>query len=258
MDNWRFLPLHIADQQEHIDHCEHLMSKVQSGDQALLYWYLAEPQGLVLGFSQKQAALTQPTPIPVYQRRAGGTAVLVGPSLLSLDVLLPAGHPLIERDLVESYRWFGEAWVTTLARLGVQTRAIPPAEAHAHRERLKDPATRDYEQLMNRACYGTLSSYEVVVGLRKVVGLCMIRRQAATLLQAGVLLNWETDLLAEMLGQTSAERELLRTGLRERAVGLDTLTGRQVSPQEIINTFEDVITNERVCLRERLPAQIDE
>src|SRR5205823_12056293 len=135
---------------------------------------LAEPEGLVLGFSQKHDVLNSialtACQFPIYHRRAGGTAVLVGYHLLSLDVVLPANHPLILPDIVESYRWFGEAWVAALAQLNVETRIVTPVEAHILRARLKQPETRVYELLMNRACYGTLSSYEVVVGQRKVVG----------------------------------------------------------------------------------------
>ena len=312
-DNGRIYPLTVADQHQHIAQSEHLLATIQPNDPATLYWSLAEPAGLVLGFSQKPAVLNQATlaqhPFPIYQRRAGGTAVLVGPSLLSLDVVLPAGHPLILADVVESYCWFGEAWVAALRLLGIETRAISPTEAHTQRALLKQPETRSYELLMNRACYGTVSPYEVVVGfnpvpisrpqgnhkgqdrsnkpspghpqgmplqwyecaweadsyhcrgipcgcpavdgeaylngtvvgLRKVGGLDMIRRRAGSLLQAGVLLHWESDLLAQLLGHSAEEQELLRTGLQQRAVGLDTLAGREVGINEVISAFEKVI-----------------
>lgn len=245
-NNWHCYPLVIADQQEHITRSEQLLSSVQPGSPAILYWSLAQPAGLVLGFSQKPDVLNPRTraslSLPIYHRRAGGTAVLVGPDLLSLDVLLPAGHPLILADVVESYRWFGEAWVATLREFGITSRAIPPDEAHAQRTRLKQPETRTYESLMNRACYGTVSPYEVVVGQRKVVGLDMIRRRAGSLLQAGVLLHWETDTLAELLGHTAEEQELLRTGLYERAVAVDELAGHRISAKEIITVFERIVT----------------
>jgi lipoate-protein ligase A len=246
-NRWHCYPLVIADQQEHITRSEQLLSTIQPGDPAILDWSLAEPAGLVLGFSQK-AEVLNPTArtslsLPIYHRRAGGTAVLVGPDLLSLDVLLPAGHPLILADVVESYRWFGEAWVATLREFGITSRAIPPDEAHAQRARLKQAETREYEALMNRACYGTVSPYEVVVGQRKVVGLDMIRRRAGSLLQAGVLLHWETDTLAELLGHTAEEQELLRIGLRERAIAVDELAGRSISAEEIIEVFERVVTS---------------
>ncbi|GCE25339.1 ligase [Dictyobacter alpinus] len=245
MSNWLIYPLTIADQQRHIEQGEHLLSTVQTGDPATLFWSIAEPAGLVLGFSQKQTVINPAAllagSLPIYHRRAGGTAVLVGPTLLSLDVILPADHPLQLPDLVESYRWFGEAWVAALAQLEVATRVVAPAEAHAQRALRKQPETRDYELLMNRACYGSLSPYEVVVGQRKVVGFDMIRRRSGSLLQAGVLLQWDTQLLAHLLGHTPEEQEILQKGLLDRAVGLDTLLGRVITSNEVISAFERVL-----------------
>ena len=239
--SWRTSPIVVADQQQHIEQSEALFT--QANERPVLYWSLAEPTGLVLGFSQKRdilnpKALQAGQAIPIYHRRAGGTAVLVGPHLLSLDVFLPAGHPLIMEDVVESYRWFGETWVAALQRIGVQTRIVSIEEAHAQRALLKQPHTQSYERLMHRACYGTLSPYEVVSGRRKVVGLDMIRRRAGTLLQAGVLLHWDTKLLAYLLGHTDEEQHLLRVGLLDRAVGVDILAGRFITAEEIREVFE--------------------
>lgn len=244
MRNWLIHPLVIADQQQHIEQSEHLLRTIQAGDPATLYWSMAQPAGLVLGFSQKNTAINPVAlaagSFPIYHRRAGGTAVLVGQTLLCLDVILPADHPLHLADLVESYRWFGEAWVETLAQLGIQTRIVLPAEAHAQRALRKQPDTMLYELLMNRACYGTLSPYEVVVGKRKVVGFDMIRRRAGSLLQAGVLLHWESGTLAHLLGHTQEEQELLQKGLLERAAGLDDLLGCVVDSNKVMTTFERV------------------
>lgn len=245
-NNWYIYPLLVADQQRHIDQSEKLLSSIQPGDAPILYWNVAEPCGLVLGFSQRAAVVNQVAlekfALPVYQRRAGGTAVLVGQHLLSLDVILPAGHPLILHDIVESYRWFGEAWMATLEQLGISTRLVPPTEAHALRDRFKQPETADNERLISRACYGTLSSYEVVVGQRKVVGFDMIRRRNGSLLQAGVLLHWETDMLAQLLGHTPAEQQFLREALHERAVGIDVLTRRVITTDEIMHAFNQTIS----------------
>jgi lipoate-protein ligase A len=239
------IPLKIADQQQHIDEHERLVATIEAGQPAVLYWSQADRPGLVLGFSQKQASLDQAAlpeqSIPIYQRRAGGTAVLVGPGLLSLDVVLPSGHPLILEDIVESYRWFGEAWVETLGDLGVQARIVVPQEAHAQRQLLKQAETQQREAILRRACYGAISAYEVVAGERKIVGLDMLRRRVGSVLQAGLLLMWETEKLARVLGQTPQEQAMLRDGLRARAVGLDTLAGRQVAAQEVISAFERVI-----------------
>ena len=244
-NNWRILPLVIADQQSHIDRSESLLQAIQPGDAAALCWSMAATDGLVLGFSQKpetlNPAMRAAASLPVYHRRAGGTAVLVGPHLLGLDVILPADHSLVLPDIVESYRWLGKAWVAALQRLGITTRAVPPDEAHAQRDLIKHAASRERETILRRACYGALSPYEVVVGQRKVVGLDMIRRQQGSLLQAGVLLRWETEMLAQWLGHTPVEQDILRRGLPERAVGLDTLAGRIIAPEEVIAAFELVI-----------------
>lgn len=246
MIKWRVLPLTIADQQQHIDYSETLLKTMAPNKPATLYWSMARPTGLVLGFSQKPDLLNQEElarqGMPVYHRRAGGTTVLVGAHLLGLDVLLSSDHPLILPDVVKSYRWLGEAWVQTLEQFGIQTRCIPPDEAHAQRELLKQPATSEREALLRRACYGSLSPYEVVVGQQKVVGLDMIRRRTGSLLQAGILLHWETDTIAWLLGQTVEEQSMLREGLLERAVGLDTLAGRTVTAAEVIEAFERVIS----------------
>ncbi len=240
--HWQILPLTRGSQQTHIARSEDLLAAAAPGTTPVLYWSQAEADGLVLGFSQKATVLNEQAlarrQLPVYHRRAGGTAVLVGPHLLGLDVILPADHPLVLADLVESYRWFGETWVHALARLGVATRVVTPTEAHLQRDQARQEAVRAREQVLRRACYASLSSYEVVVGPRKVVGLDMMRRRHGSLLQAGVLLTWQSALLAELLGQTPEEQALLRQELPERAVGLDELTGRTVEAGEIIQAFE--------------------
>ena len=243
--NWRVLPLTRGDQQRHLDKSEQMLSTAGPGEPPTLYWSQAEAEGLVLGFSQKHDVVNPHTltelSLPIYHRRAGGTAVLVGPHLLSLDVILPAGHPLALPDLVESYRWLGETWVEALLALGIETRAVSPSEANAQRALLKQPETEAHESLMRRACFGSLSPYEVVTGKSKVVGLDMIRRRAGTLLQAGVLLHWESEMLARLLGHSSEEQAILREGLLERAIGVDTLAGRTVAAEELIAAFERIL-----------------
>ncbi len=242
---WQVLPLTIAPQQYHIDVSERLLTAVSQGEPATLYWSQAEQAGLVLGFAQKQGILNPAAlaaqQLPIYQRRAGGTAVLVGPDLLSLDVVLPASHPLVLPDIVESYRWLGTVWVETLQRLGAETRIVSPQEAHAQRALLKQAETQERETILGRACFGSLSPYEVLAGQRKIVGLDMIRRRIGSLLQAGLLLHWDTEPLVQLLGHTPEEQAILYEGLPERAVGLDMLAGRAVTAEEVIAAFETVL-----------------
>ena len=240
--NWQIIPLTIADQQKHIERSEQLLQEAAPENPPVLYWSQAESRGLVLGFSQKETILCSQVlaeaALPIYHRRAGGTAVLVGPELLGLDVVLPGGHPLILPDVVESYRWLGETWRRALRLLGIETRLISPDEAHEQRRLARQEEVRTRETVLRRACYASNSPYEVMAGGRKVVGLDMVRRRSGSLLQAGVLLRWESETLARLLGHTADERELLRRALPERAVGLDELAGRSVAAREVIRAFE--------------------
>ncbi len=245
LHKWQVLPLTIAPQQYHIELSERLLATVSEDEPPALYWSQADPAGLVLGFSQKRDMLNPAAlaaqPLPIYHRRAGGSAVMVGSGLLGLDVVMPASHPLVLPDIVESYHWLGEVWEETLRCLGVETRLVTPDEAHGQRTLLKQEETHAREAILRRACYGSLSPYEVAAGQRKVVGLDMIRRRAGSLLQAGLLLHWEVEPLVQLLGHTLEEQTILREGLLERAVGLDTLAGRVVTAQEVIAAFESVL-----------------
>lgn len=240
--SFEIVALTIADQLAHIERSEQLLASTAPGSPPVLYWSQAKSEALVLGFSQQETILNPQAvieaAIPVYHRRAGGTAVLVGPHLLGLDVVLPADHPLVLADLVESYRWLGETWVRALRLLGVETRAIPPDEAHAARALARQEENRERETVLRRACYASNSPYEVVAGTRKVVGLDMIRRRNGSLLQAGVLLHWDGEKLTRLLAHSPAEQALLRRTFPERVVGLDELAGRTITAQEVTRAFE--------------------
>ena len=70
----------------------------------------------------------------------------------------------------------------------------------------------------------------------------MIRRRSGSLLQAGLLLKCDPEPLVELLGHTPEEQTILREGLPERAVGLDTLAGRTISAMEVISSFEEALS----------------
>src|SRR5260370_1850152 len=152
--NWHICPLTVANQQQHIEQSEQLLSSIQPEDRPILYWSVADPTGLVLGFSQKHSILNPAAlaslALPIYHRRAGGTAVLVGPHLLSLDVVLPAGHPLIHSDIVGSYHWVGAALGAALRPLWGQARRLPPSETHAQPTLPKQPQSGSYQLLLYR------------------------------------------------------------------------------------------------------------
>jgi lipoate-protein ligase A len=217
-------------------HTEALLTGLRAGAPPSLRWYLPDTPALVLGRSQKAALLDHPAlraaRMRAYARTSGGGTVLINHDALSLDIALPSGHPLLNRDVTLSYRWVGEVWAAALGALGVDgARALPAEEARA----LPPLAPGDPVRL---ACYGMLSPWEVVVGARKVVGLSQVRRRAGALLPMGVHLRWEPRPLAALLALSARARRRLAGDLRARAAGLDELVGRKVTAAEVIAAFE--------------------
>lgn len=165
---------------------EHQLASPVREPQVRLWSYRAP--ALVLGCAQRPvlASLTgtaAPTGLDTLVRQAGGGAVLVGSWMLSTSIVLPHGHPLVTASPVSSYRWLGELYAGVLQNLGLAAHAVSPDEArdfkHAH----------DLGKDLDWACYGGISPWEVVVGLRKIVGLAQIRRSTGILLVAGLLLD---------------------------------------------------------------------
>jgi lipoate-protein ligase A len=218
-----------------------------------LRWYWAARPALIRGVFQAPEEINErecaARGIPVVRRRSGGTGVLAGPNLLSLDIALPPGHRLAPPDVTAAYRWLGQAWLTTLERLGVRTaRLVPVAEVRGapYRPARHQPpgAPVDDEALARRACFGSLSPYEVAVGPRKLVGLSQVRRRAGVLFQVGVPLVWEADELAALLAHDAATQERLAGLLRARALGLADVLAPAPPPAEIIAAFEAVLATD--------------
>lgn len=198
---------------------EVLLDSMTESSRPTAGWSQSQPRALVLGRSAGEPAADLEAAarlgIDVVRRRSGGGPVLWDGNLLGLDVWLPRGHPLAPDDVVESYRWLGEALAAGLGEIGAPARVLGIDEARAGR----DGGTAA-EAVSERACFGGLSPYEVVVDGRKVVGLAQVRRPTGTLLQAGIVLRFDARLLAELLERDGAETDAVADALNRRAVGL--------------------------------------
>ncbi|MGH2484416.1 MAG: lipoate--protein ligase family protein, partial [Ktedonobacterales bacterium] len=240
-DTWRVPPSDDAPMGRQLALSEALLAGLADHPQPALRWYVTSREALVLGNGQKPYAVVDfaaahARDVSVFHRTSGGTAVLVDANALSMEVALPAGHPLASSDIVRAYRWLGEVWAEALRSLGVsRARAIPTEEVRALPPLAKDDPVR-------LACYGTLSPWEVVVGERKLVGLCQLRRRAGVLYQAGVHLRWEPERLVGLLALPEETRADLARRLRTTTLGLDEAAGRAVTPAEVIAAVEASVT----------------
>ena len=145
------------------------------------------------------------------RRSSGGGPVLWDAGLLALDVALPRGHPLAGDDVVDAYRWLGEAIAEALRALGVPDVEVVSI-ARAREDRARPGPAAD-------ACFGGLSPFEVPP--RGARWWASPRRAGApgALLQAGILMSLDPGLLARLLGRD----EEFAAGLAAAAAGLDEL-----------------------------------
>jgi lipoate-protein ligase A len=236
LEIWRRLPDSDAMVGWQLAETEALLVGLAEGTPPTLRWYWPARPALVLGRSQGRErvdlAAVRAAGLAVYGRTSGGGAVLVDEDALSLDVALPAGHPLALHDVTQSYRWIGEVWARALQDLGIAgARAIPTEEVRALSTLVPDDPLR-------LACYGTLSPWEVVVGRRKVVGLSQVRRRPGAIYPIGVHMRWRPERLAELLAVAPTRRLAFVAALHDVAAGLDELAGRAVAAGEIIDAVE--------------------
>jgi lipoate---protein ligase len=236
LDIWRRLPDSDEPMDWQLAYTEALFSGLEAGSGPTLRWYRTAVPALVLGRSQHldraDVAAASATNTAIYGRTSGGGAVYIDEHALSLDVSLPAGHPLALHDVTLSYRPFGEIWADALRRLGIPTaRALPTDEARAL-------AALPADEPLRLACYGTLSPWEIVVDGRKVVGLSQVRRRPGAVLAMGVHLHWEPAKLVRLLALTTDERDRLTSALRRTTSGLDVLTDRTLTASDVAAAFE--------------------
>lgn len=170
-------------------------------------WRYRTP-AIVLGLSQRRlheaASARAGASLPVLVRGSGGGAVLAGPWMISVTVLLPTRHPRAAGSLVDSYRWFSELHARVLRELGVETRVFLPEAPGDAQAPVGGVAPLPW------ACFGALSPWELTDDDgRKLCGLAQQRRSAGIAFVSGTLL-WRSPwaLLCEALDRADEARAL--------------------------------------------------
>lgn len=239
-DIWRRLPFSDEPMGRQLALSEAMLATLPDSGRPAWRWYIPGEPAVVLGNGQRteviSAASVREAGAHAYRRTSGGAAVLVTGDLLSLDVALPASHPLATTDIVRAYQWIGEVWEDALHTLGLaKARALPTEE-----QRAIVPLAKD--DILRLACFGTLSPWEVVVGKRKLVGLCQLRRRPGALYQVGIHLRFKSKALGDLLDLGHNARKTLGTRLHNAVVGLEDPLGRPITAEEVIATVEQALS----------------
>jgi len=202
-------------------------------------WSYGVP-AVVLGCSQRpdaaMNAAARAAGVALVERRSGGGAVLAGPWLLGVSVVLPPDHPLVVPSVTESYRWFGEAHAAALRRAGIQCQTVRVATARTVARWWRSEPTSTTARW---ACFGALSPWEVMTaGGRKLVGLAQVRRRTGALLVSGTLLaqpDWRV-LSRVVDGSAGAAAQL-----DERASSCEAELGCPVHPDPMARLIVDAL-----------------
>lgn len=207
-----------------------------------IWWFEPESEALVLGSTQVESLVDREAclrnEVEVVHRRSGGGLVLLSRSgTLWLDVVIPADHPLWDRDITSSSFWVGETWMKALEMCGA------PALVQ-NRSRLERSPVSD---LICFAGRGPGEVFLVGDGLGsfgpKVVGISQRRTRLHARFQTAVSLQWQPSrLLALLHDPKPAVDDILEAGStleldRERLIEVMTtclvdVLGRQDDAEE--------------------------
>lgn len=227
---WRVLPLEVAAPGPLLDRGLARFEALTDDPVPTLRWYRSTATAVVLGRGQVPLVAGHTASVQVLTRSSGGGAVLMTPTLLSLDIMLPAGHPWLAGDLGAVFPRVGRVWADALGDLGVRGATVYEGAATARR---RGDAR---EQLLAAICYATPGRGEVFVDGRKLVGLAQRRRRAGALVQCGMLRRWDPGPLLDALGG----------GRVPDAVAAE-VTGAAVGLEEVLGATDRVVDDEAVA-----------
>jgi len=187
------------------------------------------PPCLSLGFNQPYAVANAEFcgkhGVEITRRPTGGRAVLHHLEL-TYSVTAPLGQPPFSRDLQENYQRVCQALVAGLQRLGV------PAVLSSEGKKLLPPVSA-------APCFIQPAAGEVVVEGRKLVGSAMRRFREVFLQHGSLLLDWDSQLQAGVLG-LQEDTALRRVVVTVRDV-LGKVPGHQALVEALLAGFQEVL-----------------
>ena len=200
-----------------------ILASVLAGQAApTLRLYAWSPPCLSLGYGQKSTDVdfhrVAESGWHVVWRPTGGRAILHADEL-TYSVALPAGHPLADGDIVESYRRISQGLVAGLSSLGL----IPHADRRTQTHGVSGPV-----------CFETPSHYEITVNGRKLVGSAQVRRKGGLLQHGSLPLCGDLGHICDGLAfPDEASRQQARLHVRARAITLAEALGEPIPWQPV-------------------------
>ncbi|MFP4323273.1 MAG: biotin/lipoate A/B protein ligase family protein [Anaerolineales bacterium] len=213
--------------------------------------YAWQPACLSLGYTQSEDDIDMhrlaARAWDVVRRPTGGRAILHVDEL-TYSIALPQAHPLVEGDIVTSYRR-----LSTALQAGLQYLGITPETA---------PYMKNNDD--NAVCFVKPSAYEIMVEGRKLIGSAQVRRQKAVLQHGSLPLSGDLGRICDVLQYADeAARHMARQQVYQRATTLaevlpSVVTWEQAAQamrQGFENTFGLELQEETLSASEALRAE---
>lgn len=211
---------------------EAVIEAVGNGDvPPTLRMYSWSRDAIILGIGQSASEIDidacRAANCDILRRISGGTAVFHDVHTVSFQLVLPADHPFLSRDIHVNYQRIGSIIVSMLGSFGAPSRAATLEEAHGD-------APPDG---LDAICFSSLSPYEVVSDDRKLVGLSQVRRRTVSALQGMLYLRNSPAKWARLVPRHLATTEQLASTLADRTIDLISAARRQVTAEEVAQHF---------------------
>ena len=245
---WRVLTAEIADAPRNMAIDEFMLSWAQNNGLPIARFYQWQPAALSIGYFQRyqkevdeDACLRRG--VDWIRRPTGGRAVLHQHEI-TYAVALPAGLPGVPQGILPSYRWLSQGLIRGLNALGVPAQIAPG-------QRLDGPASA--------ACFDSPSRYELTASGRKIVGSAQVRRSGTLLQHGSILLDFDVDLLLDVIGAASNPNAgSLRSLLKNKVGWLSQWMNPLPSTDQLIADLEQEFLQALAPRWEILPLTVGE
>jgi lipoate-protein ligase A len=134
----------------------------------------------------------------VVRRLSGGRAVLHHREL-TYSLICREGTPPFGSSVLKTYKTISESLISTLEDIGLTVQWVTSREKHAAAQ----------EKDKTASCFSSPSWYEITVDGKKICGSAQKRGDGVLLQHGSLLIDYDPELLAEVLLSKKGEEEFL-------------------------------------------------
>ncbi|MBF6633358.1 MAG: lipoate--protein ligase family protein [Planococcus sp. (in: Bacteria)] len=215
-------------------------------DEALLAWhseglippvirfYSWQPAALSIGYFQNvekeiDMEAVDRLGLGFVRRPTGGRGVLHEHEL-TYSIIVSEDYPEMPETVTEAYRVLSEGLLEGFKNLGLDAYFSVP-DTEEKRADLKKPKSA--------VCFDAPSWYEMVVEGKKVAGSAQTRQKGVILQHGAILIDLDAEkLLSVFKFSSEAAKERMRSKIPEKAVSINSLREKPVTPEECIHAFK--------------------